>query len=470
MRNSENKKFEESWHNAFSDAEASPPDNVWTNIDLHLSRVESGDMKRRVVFYQRLAAASVIFAIGLTGLGIWYSTKNKHEQLTEVRSNENTVRQEVPSQERNAERNYSSNQKATVNEGRNSSGTHQDSDDLVTSNRRAAPNRTNNRNDGKGVEKLILQPAASPSDRRGIVDVKHDSISEILMAEHGSDESLKKNGEISLNKSTPEESKVKTEAEILSALALLDPMVAQNETKQKGNTAENWWASLGGTAGSYTPNAGASTGPLYAAGGSSNSAYAAPQSNSSRVGTSFSFGMNFGKKIAPRWMLMSGFNYLTQSTEYNSSVATQSTRNSYSLAADALSLSSATVPTTPYTLSNVSEFISIPFQAGYLFIDHKVGLQLNAGIASDFFMKNTLTDQSGKLLKSTQGPGDNSLYRSVNLTGLMGTELSYKVARHYRVSVAPGLRYSFNSVLKSTAGTTLNPMVWDVGFRFRYMF
>jgi hypothetical protein len=109
----------------------------------------------------------------------------------------------------------------------------------------------------------------------------------------------------------------------------------------------------------------------------------------------------------------------------------------------------------------------VPLQAGYILVDRKIGLQLNAGVSSDFFMKNTLMDEAGKLASYSVSAGDNSAYRAVNWTGLASTELSYRVSDHYRVSLMPGLRYGFNPVLKS--GNTV-PVVWDIGFRFRYLF
>ncbi|MFN7793589.1 MAG: hypothetical protein ACK5NM_13685, partial [Cyclobacteriaceae bacterium] len=83
MKNSENRKFEESWEKAFSDAEMNPSEKVWDGIDLHLSKMESGSMKRRVVFYQRLAAASILFALLAGGVGLWnWATKEGQLQQT----------------------------------------------------------------------------------------------------------------------------------------------------------------------------------------------------------------------------------------------------------------------------------------------------------------------------------------------------------------------------------------------------
>jgi hypothetical protein len=125
----------------------------------------------------------------------------------------------------------------------------------------------------------------------------------------------------------------------------------------------------------------------------------------------------------------------------------------------------------PYTINSANEFISVPVQAGYLFIDKKIGLQLNSGVSTDFFVRNTLSDPTGQRQSYSQSAGQDSPYRAVNFSGLMSSEVSYKLGRHYRLSLVPGMRYSFAPVLKSSAGSsTGNNMVWDIGFRFRYIF
>src|SRR5690606_9978975 len=60
--------FERKWSNAFEGAEVSPSDAVWTNIGLDLGRAAGGKMKQRSLFYKMLAAASLVFAMGVAGV------------------------------------------------------------------------------------------------------------------------------------------------------------------------------------------------------------------------------------------------------------------------------------------------------------------------------------------------------------------------------------------------------------------
>src|SRR5262249_1820752 len=98
--------------------------------------------------------------------------------------------------------------------------------------------------------------------------------------------------------------------------------------------------------------------------------------------------------------------------------------------------------------------------------DRKVGLQMNAGLSSDFFVRNTLRDPTGQLGNWTQSAGEESPYRSVNFAGLLSSEVSLRLSQQYRISVVPGFRYMFNPSLKTGVN---NPYSADIGFRVKYI-
>ncbi len=63
------RKFEEAWRKAMEGAEVQPSQETWQAVESTLITAENQRMKRKVVFYQRLAAVSVLFALLLGALG-----------------------------------------------------------------------------------------------------------------------------------------------------------------------------------------------------------------------------------------------------------------------------------------------------------------------------------------------------------------------------------------------------------------
>ncbi|UII26624.1 hypothetical protein LVD15_25570 [Fulvivirga maritima] len=70
--------FEDQWQQAFEDAELDVSNHVWERIELDLANANNSKMKRRLLFFQLLAAASVVFALTISGIYSyqWYSNKN----------------------------------------------------------------------------------------------------------------------------------------------------------------------------------------------------------------------------------------------------------------------------------------------------------------------------------------------------------------------------------------------------------
>jgi len=476
MKTSKNRKFEEEWKNAMEGAEVAPSDHVWTSIDLKLSHAERGEMKKRVLFYQWLAAASVLFALCLGAAGWFWNyeqagVKSLASQSTRASQSESVASSSsIPKNSSDFENtgngsvaaitesksvnggksvkgsNGNGAQSHAKNGGNNNAFTREGSGgnyiaDLTTT----ADNSILPLAKETGSEKQPTSQNTSGYENRGVVQLATNDLSIADIRLTG-----------------------KPVEQIESARTF---KIAKREEKQADDQGKNWWASLNGSGGAYNQNSSSNSvaNSLFQQAPTA-SLNRAPKSTEVGVGTSFSYGMSLGKKVAKRWVVMGGVNYLNQSIDYNSNIVLQEASQSRAFVADLASPTSNLASTAPYVLRNTNEFISVPVQAGYLLVNRKAGVQLNAGVAADIFYRNTMTDLSGQFGSFSQGGGDNSAYRSLNWTGLVGTELSYKMNKHYHVSLVPGFRYSFNSVLKSSTGSTINPLVWDVGFRLKYVF
>ena len=114
-------------------------------------------------------------------------------------------------------------------------------------------------------------------------------------------------------------------------------------------------------------------------------------------GYSYSMGVNVGTKLSEKWVFQGGVNYLTHASQYtaNNVVASNSNYQQQRFRAastnevlnfDSQELNAKIVYTAPYNVNNNMRYLSIPMQAGYLIVNKTLGLQLNAGVATDLFL------------------------------------------------------------------------------------
>lgn len=458
MKNSEKGKFENAWQAAFENAEYAPSEDVWTGVEQGLNKTETATMKRRVVFYQRLAAASILFALLLGGLSTYYILDFTKKQEMNLAQDNATIISEGNEAMDNGTTIASSGEASDKTKEQDNSG-------RVTNNGRLK-DETNYHSTGYSNNALNQSDGNTIAQNEDLYNARGNTRQRVM------------NDYPSLLSMIPEPStSLKGSMNEVTIVRKLPAMPASFMNSKKDQPSkENVWASLGASTGNYSPSSDfgssvSSSKVLYQNSSGLNSAQSA-NSTSSSVGTAYSVGMNVGKRISNRWLVLGGVSYLNQAIGYTSNFATVDANNTVMASvADYSNYKSSSViaVTSPYQINSVNEFISVPVQAGYLLVDRRVGLQLNSGVSTDFFMQNTLTDKSGQLASYSSGAGEESPYRTVSWAGLMGTEVSYKIATQYRISIAPGLRYSLNSVLKSDSSPS-NPFMWDVGFRFRYIF
>jgi hypothetical protein len=446
MQNTERQKFEESWKSAFDGAETTPPDRVWNSIELDLAGQESAKMKKRVVFYQRLAAALLLCSL-VTGIYSFYEREaGGRNQEAEVRSQKSGGRNqeaEVRGEKKVAEKSEEDVRKTESNAIEPAAAS---TSGQYASMEVPTPHRTPH----------TAQPTpdnTQPTTDNAQPDITLD-VTEPVFADETSEPTLAVTSPLLQENSPTEE--------------IVQPKKVPRES--------NLWLALGASAGNYAPNTPSATmNPTAEFDGPALSFAAAPQKKPEpKVGSAYSVGMSVGKKFG-RIVVQTGVNFAKQQIEYSSNYDTHPSNNFSS--ARAASYDYITTEgssdnlsfTNTYTVNSTMEIVSIPVQAGYMIIDRKLGWQLNAGVSPDFFLRNIITDESGQRDRFTQSAGSESPYRSVNWSGLLNTELSYRIGTHYRLSLVPGVRYSFNSILKEPTDNG-RPVILDIGFRFRYLF
>jgi len=488
MIDMERRKFEDSFKEAFEGAEVSPSENVWTNIELDLEKADGGKIRRRLLFYKMLAAASITFAMSIAGIG-YYVLNDRNQNLGDkLASNsqglENKAAADANSADQSEGTTANIGENPTLQEAENSNGTrnstNETNDDQVNLANEISSQNTGGFVDNRNPQNNLIDQAGHIVPKQGGDD---QLLPSTLLSETLSDDPTQRklptfyslhNPVLEFNNPAPDPGAV-----LLAKLAQEEQKYAELDKKEKKNKSENLWTSVGFAAGAFS-SVNPSISPTAAA---SNSYLAAnnssvPDKQAKASGLAYSFGVNVGARLSKRWVLQGGVNYLSQSSDYTATNVVGD-NNFQTLKAESINVLdklprvadiSKLAPTVPYSVNNNVQFFSVPVQAGYLIVNKKFGLQLNAGVSTDLFLQNTITPESGSLDKTTQGRGEDSPYRSVNFSGLMGTELSYKLGQRYRVSLNPGLRYPLNSVYKTDVGIQSTPLTFDVGLRFRYIF
>lgn len=447
----------------------SPPDSVWNAIERDMAGSETALMKRRVVFYQRIAAATVIFAL-VTGAIAIYNYRGTAELAN---NNSTVVSSETASAPETAVAQPDTN--AGLSSGLSPtqvtppSQTPALAQRNVQQTRKAKGSDNNNQYAGTDGTTAALPTIAAITD-----ETPNDQVRSLAAPEEEQPVTIFDRSEANRQVAVVEQEQEPV-AELLSAdqiNALAEARAKEEKDKEKGR--RSLWVGVAGAAGSYTPKAEMSGGAISARADQYSSladAMGIPQSVGHSVGSAYSAGLSGGIKLSKRWVLQSGLNYVNQQVDHTTNFVGISDQNR-ALAMtseyfDSKSLAAVTV-TNAYEVSSTTEVLSVPVQAGFLIVDRKLGWQLNTGMSTDFFLRNTLADKSGTRDKISEGGGEDSPYRSVNFSGLLNTELSYRIGHHYRIALVPGVRYSLQPLLKEqTSGT---PLFLDVGFRFNYLF
>jgi len=472
----ERRKFEDSFKQAFDGTEVDTSDNVWTGIELELEKAEGDKTKRRLLFYKMLAAASVTFALCVAGIG-YYIVDNKTAALNNQLAVDARIQQSADASNRTSDESTTDATSGQQTLSNDISAREEVRKNLPSSG--SAAGRTN-----KSVGIPAAKEYSSDSDNNAIIaapafDERSNVASSAINSKYD-DRGVPSFYTAKDPILVIPKNEVDPGALLLAQMAAEEQKYAQLDKKEKENAAEKLWTSVGFAAGGFSSvNTGVSPSAANNTIAFSNSSV--PDKQAKASGVSYSVGVNVGTRLSKRWTIQGGVNYLTQSSDYtaNNVVAED---NFTTLKAESINeldklpqladayASSKLTPTVPYSVNNNVKFFSVPVQAGYLLVNKKFGLQLNAGLSTDLFLENTITPESGDINVTTQGRGEDSPYRPVNFSGLMGTEFSYRFGSHYRIALNPGLRYPLNSVYKNDVGIQSTPLTFDVGLRFKYIF
>jgi Outer membrane protein beta-barrel domain len=501
MENWENQNFESEWRKAFDGAELTPSASSWESLDARLLHRENVSMKRAILFYQRLAAASVAILL-MVGSYAFFVVSNSSKDKSIVHTDGPKINKADSSavfsgaDEGGNSKEIADEYNATLSPAKGN---------LVRANENLDASITTSKSkeilfetDTKQTRKLAIEGTDSGGQLQGnvrVADVANRNIdnqtSNAVPLEDDGQRNKQINkfrvtyGEVARVNPLPLDALppifLPTDYAIAYRLADLRPAV---KAKRQAARPDNAWASVGFSAGNF--NADTRGSDLVQAGGMSdytkanlqplqNDPAASLKEEKIQTGTSLSFMVSAGKRIFKRWVVHGGVNYLNQTSNSTSKIVEVAPANQL-VAADAnltgysIESTRAVTYSTPNEIKSTFQFITVPLQAGYMLVDNKLGLQVNGGLSPDFFLKSTVYDQATRIETVSNASGKNETFNTVSLTGIGGVELSYRFLKHYRVSLAPGFRYSLTSVYKENSLVSAKPLVADIGLRFRYLF
>ena len=541
-------RFDKEWEDAFDHAEMDVSPGLWDSIESEMDKPAAGKYKKRLLFFQLLAAASVLFAMSVGGVAIYklelfnvgneaseialestdkangntsddrqsqFDTDGHNEALNRSNSNDHmALNTDVESNE-GAEVSTSSEERVIPNSKDDANGNSHDhkaastagisGQSSLSNNGDIALNANTGDKDGSGV--ISTSPESIGSVDSGatepyIAKNSSDILSEdIKSASSGSGIASNMDGrEGQVGSSTASNAITESQGHLadhgihnnsqdpesvdrLFELLEVDmsgdtemkmvPWYSYVPAKKKHNSADAW-AGVGFSAGTYDPNASAlnSNSSTQATNDFVANVKRSPSFGEERSGQAYNVGVSFGKRVAERWVLQGGLGYVQQQTNSTSNVISATGRGKSRALSNSKDAESADVVafTIPYDINNTYELISIPLQAGYVVLDKQFNITLLTGIANNVLIKNQVSASVNGVDDVDFDTGEDARYRTYQINGILGSELSYNFGDKYRLAVIPQFRQALSSVTKSDADYVSKPRMLEIGFRFNYVF
>jgi len=478
------KGFDRHWEEVFQDAEKTPPDGVWSRIDSTLSKEEAGHFKRRAFIYKLLAAASIVFAIGMGLLSLnYYISSGPSTEFSQLQVDDMPAPEQVDKTSGLSEALEDRNEESDFNNANSSSGIALTNDAVLDKIIERSNLATSEGNDGSNTEENEGSLIASTLLARNDLDSEASGVGDQQVALATLD-ILERQG-------IPMEHQGYN-PQTIDHIYLI-PIMPRGASKRRSAEKRDdgvLMASLDFSAGQFNPNfeQGASvftpqSGAFAADSRSEMTALNATNKNILLVRSqgqdtepelAYSYGANFGFKVSKRLLVQTGLAYRKASTTTTTTryieYPDQGTRIPVAPATYDLTGLYSVKGIEATNLNNQFEFASIPVRAGYVLIDKKVNLTLMAGVSSEFFINNSIEDESNFLQTLSSSDASDSPFRSVYFNGTVGTMLGYTFAKNYMVMLEPSYRMAINSFTKDGFYLSSYPSSFMLSFGVAYNF
>ncbi len=125
---------------------------------------------------------------------------------------------------------------------------------------------------------------------------------------------------------------------------------------------------------------------------------------------------------------------------------------------------------TEMELENRIDFASVPLRAGFIFLDQRLSLRVNAGLVTNFYLGNIHRSLDDPTPLAEFTTSDNSLYRNISFSGQTGVSLGYRLLQNIDVTFEPNYTQSFQSITRSYMGFSSVPNGFGLMAGVRYNF
>ncbi len=508
--------YERKWQQAFEGAEITPPEKLWTGIEASIANGEAAKYKRRAFYYKWLAAAGIVLFAGLLGYLAYQSlslTNSSEITVTDrsdiqesapsketQKSNSSDLRPDqtmdqtsdhTPNQTLNQTLDQASESSQWSDQGESASLSEGDTDEqpaqlspaVLAQSNRPEKDRAAIAESGQGQ---VGEPQ-DQGDRSSLLAGEHDK--KDLDAAEKESVPLEKSELLETNPTNYYNTDAATTAK--QRLLALNPLMPGQQSLTLSTTPahiygvalqptseqeifenKGFWAGISLAPGQFDPNyqqgnEQALNSPAFdQATGSSFT-----PSEETSTGFSFSLAVDLGMKLSPRWEVTSGLQYFRNNVQSSTNAVIGQTPV-FSSVVESLDLrnSSGALAFAPTDLDNDFQFISIPLQAGYIVLDKKIQLTINAGLAADIFLKNTISPSDASLESVTINPGSDSPYRTVYFNGIVGLQASYEILPRYSITLQPQYKIAINEFTKPDNTYSSLPASIGIGVGIKYNF
>ncbi len=465
--------FEQALKERFEGAEIQPSESLWTGIEAAVANEEAARYRKGMAYYRWIAAAGILLLAGIFGyLGFENLSGDRLTDDSQV-----LEKNIAPGSETDG----SNTKGPETTNGVISDRETEDGNDTPSSQSNAIKGQlTDKQNQNLQSEET---PPTAVQNRELQVNKQPQSNSPFLArTEEALPDEEKKNvnsNAAALSVAATSELEVMeldtqapvTESDLSPQLPEIVYGVPIYPVNQK-SVKPVLWAGVNMTPGYFDPNYSIQSEQAFAPSLPNTGSYTSAD-ESHQTGFSMTLGVEMGMKISDRWQVSSGIQYLNNNVQSSTDLVLDektpvlfSTLRAQDFSEDALS----NVSYEPTELDNTFQFISIPVQAGYLLIDSKVKLLVNAGIASDIFLQNEVSAVDRSLESLTINPGSDAPFRSVYFNGLFGAQASYEILPRYMITLEPRYKMALSEFTKSDNNYSSLPSSFGIGVGVKYVF